>query len=103
MSKKTITVSESAREQLTDYSSLKSVRDAVNRLIREYGEGAGIEFDSGYNNISELITYTREETDQEYQKRLKDEARQRSEAQTKKERQDEKDRKEYERLKAKFG
>lgn len=45
------------------------------RVIQKYGTDADIDFDSGYNNISEEISYWREETDKEYQARLKDEAR----------------------------
>ena len=103
MTKKLVTVAESAREQITEYNSLKSIRDAVNRLIRQYGEAATVYFDSGYNNISETITYNREETDEEYQKRLKDETRESEQIKMKKDRQEDKERKEYERLKAKYG
>lgn len=103
MTKKIISVSESAREQITDYCSLNSVLECVERLIDKYGEGARVDFDSGYNNISEMITYEREETDREYQNRLKKEEHDKTKSDKAKVKKEADERKEYERLKKKYG
>ena len=78
---------------ITEEQTLGGVLACVKRLIDEYGEDANIEFDAGYNNISEEVVYwiVREETDAEYACRIKSENKKL-----------EKDRKEYERLKKMF-
>lgn len=83
-------------------TSLYEMRDQVLKLIEQYGD-AGLDIDAGYNNVSARILIQREETEQEYQKRLKKEAREKEEAKQKKEKQEARERKEYERLKEKFG
>lgn len=88
---------------ITDYTKLVDIKKHVDEMLNLYGEDAEIEFDSGYNNIDERLYFYREETDGEYQNRLKYEAREREESSAKKSKQEEKERKEYERLKAKFG
>ena len=82
-----------SRDCITEESTLKDVLGCVNRLIQEYGEDAKIEFNSGYENISETIGkyVERDETDAEYKARVKRE-----------ERKLKREREEYERLKKKF-
>jgi len=57
-------------QQITDCRSLGEVQSLLNSLISDYGVDAGINFDSGYNNISENIVLLREETDAEYNVRI---------------------------------
>lgn len=79
---------------ITECKTLKEVLEVVGDLIKRFGGDAEVEFDSGYNNISEslLVYKEREETDSEYSYRIKQEQK-----------KVDKERKEYERLKAKFG
>lgn len=72
-------------------------------LVTKYGAGCPVNFDAGYSNIDENIQIMREETDKEYQKRLKDEARERDQLEAAKLSKEAKELKEYERLKRKFG
>ena len=88
---------------ITSNKTLGEILTTVQSLISQYGEDAEIDFDSGYNNISEEIFYWREETDAEYQQRLEYEAEEVEHQQIRKEKQEAKDRKEFERLKAKYG
>lgn len=89
-------------DDLVYSSSLFEMREQLDKLIAEYGD-ADLDIDSGYSNITACIVIQREETEQEYQKRLKKEAREKQEAKAKKEKQEIRERKEYERLKEKFG
>lgn len=66
----------------------------ANYLIEEYGD-AQVRLDSGYNNISTMLYVAREETDEEYEKRIRVEEEMNR---VKKER----DRKIYEKLKKEF-
>lgn len=102
MTKKMIKIEDLFESNITGWSSLKYVKDEVERLINLFGENALVDFDSGYNNISETISYLREETDSEYAKRLKDEERQSKSKVKKKEESEQRERKEFERLKKKF-
>lgn len=78
--------------------SLKSLRELVDRLIEQYGEDAELDF--GFHeewNESEVfaIVKFREETDEEYEKRLAAEKKQR-------ELVEDREREEYNRLAKKF-
>lgn len=90
--KKMINYSESVGDQITDQRMLGDVLRVVMNLIEKYGPETQIEFDSGYNNIDERLLLSREETDKEYEERIKKENK-----------IVEKERREYERLKKKFG
>lgn len=83
---------------ITGCTTLGEIRDLVFSMIELHGSDTEICFDSGYNNIDESIKTWREETEEEYQKRLKQEARERELIV----KQEEKERREYERLKKKF-
>lgn len=89
-------------DELIYSSSLFEMREQLDKLIAKYGD-ADLDIDAGYNNVSACILIQREETDQEYQKRLKKEVREKQEAKAKKEKQEIRERKQYERLKEKFG
>lgn len=89
-------------DELIYSTSLFEMREQLDKLIAEYGD-ADLDIDSGYSNITARIIIQREETEQEYQKRLKKESREKQEAKAKKEKQEARERKEYERLKEKFG
>ncbi len=88
---------------ISDQCTLADIKTEVERLITTYGENSTVDFDSGYNSIDETITFEREETDKEYQKRLKDEARERDNRETLQLAKEAKERKEYERLAKKYG
>jgi len=70
------------KKQITAYAScsirytpLKDLLASVNEWIKEYGEDAEIEIDTSYDACIETqICYQREETDEEYTKRLVKEA-----------------------------
>lgn len=76
MTKKNIMVDDCHASNITQSNTLGEVLAEVTRLISKFGEGTVIDFDSGYNNICETITYERLETDVEYVKRLKLEEKQ---------------------------
>jgi len=84
---------------VTNSDTLGEVAKNVQALIEKYGPATEIRFDSGYNSLDEQIRVDREETDSEYQKRLKREAQERDRIIS----QEDKERKEYQRLKKKFG
>lgn len=79
--------------------NLGEIAQNVAALIEKYGADTEIRFDSGYSSIDEQIRVDREETDAEYQKRLKREAQEKDRIIS----QEDKERKEYQRLKKKFG
>lgn len=79
--------------------NLGEVAQNVTDLIEKYGATTEIRFDSGYSSIDEQIRVDREETDSEYQKRLKREAQEKDRIIS----QEDKERKEYQRLKKKLG
>lgn len=84
---------------VTNSDTLGEVAKNVQALIEKYGPATEIRFDSGYSSLDEQIRVDREETDSEYQKRLKREAQERDRIIS----QEDKERKEYQRLKKKFG
>lgn len=55
---------------VSDCSCLQVVKERVEELIAKYGEFAVLEFDAGYNSISESVRFTRLETDEEYADRI---------------------------------
>ena len=91
-------VEDEAYSDVLEYSELKHIKLALDELISVYGENAELIIDSGYSSIDVKVRFTREENDKEYQKRLKNEAREKDLRVTK----EDKERKEYERLKKKF-
>lgn len=99
MTKKIISVEDYVEPSITEYSTLGAIKVEIERLIALFGTDANIEFSSGYENISETIRYKRLETDVEYQRRLKNEARERDLIVKK----EDKERKEWERLNKKYG
>jgi len=57
------------------YSSLKDIKVYIDEWISEYGEDAHFDISTGYDDCIETqICYQREETDEEYTKRLVKEA-----------------------------
>jgi hypothetical protein len=70
--KKEIQVSEFVNEEMFT-GSLSEIRKNIATLIEKYGEHATLVHDSGYNNISSEISFSRQENDKEYQDRLKQE------------------------------
>lgn len=84
---------------VTDSDTLGEVAQNVQALIEKYGAATEIRFDSGYSSLDEQIRVDREETDSEYQKRLKREAQEKDRIIS----QEDKERKEYQRLKKKYG
>lgn len=91
-------IEDEAYTDVLEYASLNGIKLALEELIDVYGESAELVIDSGYSNIDVKVRFTRKENDKEYQKRLKDEAREKDLRVTK----EDKERKEYERLKKKF-
>lgn len=87
---------------ILDCTSLGTLKWVVEQEIKKHGELATLEFDAGYNNIDCRITYLREETDLEYERRSKQEAASKIKRKVEKEKQEEKERKEYLRLKKKY-
>jgi len=55
---------------ITDCQSLAEIKLLVDFLIGDYGDAAKVNFDSGYNNISESIVVVRDETDTEVNTRI---------------------------------
>lgn len=55
---------------ITDCQSLAEIKILVDSLISDYGDSAKVNFDSGYNNISEEIVVVRDETDAEVNARI---------------------------------
>lgn len=88
-------------DDLVYSSTLFEMRDEILKLIELYGD-ADLDIHSGYSNVTVRILTQREETDKEYQQRLKKEAKEKQESLAKKERQQAKEREQYERLKKKF-
>ena len=66
MERKTITQKIDLKKGISDCSNLKDIKSLVEELISIYGEKAVINFDSGYNSISEQVVLVREETDLEF-------------------------------------
>lgn len=91
-------IEDEAYTDVLKYASLNAIKLALEELIDVYGESAELVIDSGYSSIDVKVRFTREENDKEYQKRLKNEAREKDLRITK----EDKERKEYERLKKKF-
>ena len=79
--------------------NLGEIAQSVAALIEKYGAATEIRFDSGYSSIDEQIRVDREETDSEYQKRLKRKSQEKDRIISK----EDKERKEYRRLKKKYG
>ena len=79
MTKKIISVKEETygERKLIRCNTLGEVKLLVDQLIGKYGEDAEYEVGQGYDGIDEWIfkTLEREETDEEYCRRLKNEAR----------------------------
>lgn len=96
--KKHISVTHSLEDGIVE-GRLIDIQHKINELIEEYGEESSITLDSGYNNISIDISFEREETDEEYQERLKKEET----ANKKKMKQEEREYQEFLRLKEKYG
>jgi hypothetical protein len=101
--KKIITVSLSEISPYELEGTLSSVRDQIQSWIEQYGPTARLNWEPDHwpqYNDSPLpqydIRHDREETDEEYKKRLEQEVIQKS-------MQDERDRKEFERLSKKLG
>jgi hypothetical protein len=88
---------------LTDCYTIGELLEEARKLVNMYGAECPVNFDSGYSSLDENIQIMREETEKEYQKRLKDEARERDRAAAAKLSEEAKELKEYERLKKKFG
>lgn len=101
--KKLIKAFETPSESICENVTLRGVRDTVEKLIATYGEDAEWHLDCGYCNISEQISYTREETDKEYRQRLKDEERARTIKEKVESKREEQELKEYKRLHKKYG
>jgi hypothetical protein len=77
---------------------LKVISDDISRLISEFGENTVLRLDSGYSNISANISFEREETDDEYKKRLIKEENE----EKKRSKKEQKEYEQYLKLKAKF-
>ena len=79
MTKKIVSVKEEVNEgrKLIRCNTLGEVKLLVGQLIDKYGEGAEYEVGEDYDGVDEWIfkTLEREETDEEYSRRLKNEAR----------------------------
>jgi len=95
-------VKDSLPSSISDCFTLGDIRAEVDKMIAQYGESATIEFDSGYSSLDERVYFEREETDKEYQKRLKDEVREKDNKETLKMAREAKEYKEYLRLQAKY-
>lgn len=92
-------VEDETYSDIAEYELLRDVKLVLDELINTYGENARLILDSGYNSLDVRVKYYREETEQEYQKRLKNEARERDLIVKK----EDKERKEWERLNKKYG
>lgn len=101
MTKKLIYKEVNLYKGITDLETLEEIKRKVEELIEEYGEKAELFFDSD-SIISETLAYSREETDKEYEKRLKDEQKEKNKKRLEIAKKEEKERREYERLKVKF-
>lgn len=101
--KQIIVAYERPSQEICQNTTLAGVRDTVLALIEQYGEDAGWDLDSGYSNTSEQITFKREETDREYQERLKYEERARKAKVKDDTKKVERELKEYKRLHKKYG
>lgn len=85
-----------------DCGSLAAVKMEIEHLIEMYGEDANLVLDSGYNNLSQYVEYKRIESDSEYNKRLKAEAKTKELEEKRNKTIEENERKQFERLKKKF-
>jgi|SRR6185503_6573700 len=94
---------EKGADDLLYAETLTDLLTNVQRYIDQYGADVELEIDSGHSNLDVILTLEREETDKEYNKRLKDKAREKEQALAKKEIQERKERKELERLMKKYG
>lgn len=97
MTKKIISVREEVYHgyrKLIHCNTLGEIKLLVDQLTDEYGEDAEYEVGEGYDGIDEWIfkILEREETDEEYSRRLKNEAR-----------EIEREKAQFEMLKRKFG
>jgi hypothetical protein len=88
---------------LTDCYTIGELLQTAQSLVSQYGGDCPVNFFAGYESIDESIQIMREETEGEYQKRLKDEVREKDQAISAKLAKEAKELKEYERLKKKFG
>lgn len=96
--KKHISVTHSLQDDIVE-GRLIDIQRKINELIKEYGEESCITLDAGHNNISIDISFEREETDEEYQARLKKEET----TKKKKIKKEEREFQEFLRLKKKYG
>lgn len=55
---------------ITDCQSLGEIKKLVDSLVEDFGNESKVNFDSGYNNISEEIITFREETSDEVNARI---------------------------------
>lgn len=91
-----------------DLGSLKDIKLEIENLIELYGEDSNVRFDVDQIDYSETyavkmcVEVKRLETDREYNKRLKDQAKTKEIIENRKKKDEEKDRKTYEALKKKF-
>lgn len=103
MANKKKLISDSA-EVTVNYQTLGAIRDWLVCWIAEYGPNAEleIEWDDHYG-FGEYILFKREETDIEYNRRVKREEKEKEQQKIAKQKKEERERKEFERLKKKFG
>lgn len=83
--------------------TLRYLQQELDKLIEKYGEDAVMHVDTGYDNISEYVSFLREETDAECKKRLKNEEAARVAAAKRAEQLEKNELKEYKRLHKKYG
>ena len=88
---------------LCSSGTLGYLQQELNKLIEKYGEDAVMHVDPGRDNISEYVSYLREETEAECRKRLKDEEAERVAEAKRAKHKEEQERKEYKRLHKKYG
>lgn len=88
---------------ITCQSTLAEIKAELESLIEKYGENTRIDFDSGYNNISESIEVEREETYKEYNRRIREEERQKQQLLKAKQKKEAQEKKMYKQLKKKYG
>ena len=77
--------------------------DCLQQVKDKYGEDAYVEIGYDCENIDYILKFQREETEKEYQKRLKKEEKQKEAKRKDAEKKKEKELKEYNRLKKLYG
>jgi len=87
---------------LSFYAALSTLRAEIDTLICDYGEDAFLDMDAGYENISFEVTYQAEETDKEYEARVKYEKKTREQNKKAKAAREKKELVLYEQLRAKY-